>query len=82
MIPAMDTSPPVAAEIAARLAAAGWTVRRLRGKGGFSGSVAEALLGKGPGLPSLENADRALGLLGRRLADKRDQSRKPVDPEG
>jgi hypothetical protein len=77
----MDTTPPpVAAEIAARLTAAGWSVRRLRERG-FSGSAAEALLGKGASLPSLATADAALALLGHRLSHKRDLARKPVDPE-
>ncbi len=71
--------PPVAAEIAARLTAAGWTVRRLRDEG-FGATAAESLLGKGPGLPSLANADEALALLGHRLTSKRDRSRPPKDP--
>ena len=65
------TPPPIAAEIAARLTAAGWTVRRLRDEGGFGGESAEKLLGKRPGAPSLESADRALALLGRQLWHRR-----------
>ncbi len=59
------TPPAIAAEIARLLAAAGETVRSLRARG-FGGRTAEALLGKGDGLPSLESADEALRLVLRR----------------
>lgn len=57
---------PVAIEIQRLLSEAGWSVRMLREKG-FSGSAAEALLGRIPSEPSLDTADRALALLGHEL---------------
>lgn len=65
-----EAAPDVAAEIARLLAAKGWTVRKLKAEG-FGGRTADALLGKGDGLPSIGAADRALALLGRRLWHQR-----------
>lgn len=63
----MDTvEPPIAAEIARMLAAANWTVRKLRAAG-FGSSAAESLLGKGATLPSLSTAEAGLRLIGRSL---------------
>jgi hypothetical protein len=48
----------------------GWTVRKLRAEG-FGGVSADKLLGMREGLPSIESADRALRLVGRRLWHQR-----------
>lgn len=67
MLPAVsDVPPPIAAEIARLLTAHGWTVRKLRAQG-FSAEPAAKLLGKQAGTYSIETADAALRLVGRRL---------------
>ncbi len=53
---------PVVADVAERLTAAGWTVRKLRDKG-FGATAAQALLAKGNTDPSLATLERALSLL-------------------
>jgi hypothetical protein len=71
MVAMPEPVPPlIAAEIAALLDGAGWTVRRLR-EAGFAGQPAAKLLGKQGGTYSIETADKALALVGRRLSHAR-----------